>query len=231
MPRACSPCAETRRSSTCCSASTWRTAACVDDLRREGEQYGRDTGRHRAVRDTGSQRQQRRSEHLDLLGRRAGVEFLNPFLDRRVIEVAASLPGEMIFARGETKVALRRTMEGRLPSEVIGKRIPTARGGPYAFGLGADGGPDIVRRLFADPALARIGVVDAAKLRQAHERFLAGDGSQLTRLVSAVGGEIWLRRETGEPPSRVSRPSPALDTPTRRRRRRCRRRTRRPPPR
>ena len=171
----------------------------LDDLRREGEQYGRDTGRRRAVRDTGSQRQQRRSEHLDLLGRRAGVEFLNPFLDRRVIEVAASLPGEMIFARGETKVALRRTMEGRLPGEVIGKRIPTARGGPYAFGLGANGGPDIVRRLLADPALARIGVVDAAKLRQAHERFLAGDGSQLTRIASAVGGEIWLRRETGEP--------------------------------
>ena len=49
------------------------------------------------------------------------------------------------------------------------------------------------------PLLARIGVVDAPKLRQAHARFLGGDRSLLTQLVSAVGGEIWLRRELGEP--------------------------------
>jgi asparagine synthetase B (glutamine-hydrolysing) len=171
----------------------------IDDLRREGEQYGRDTGRHRTVRDTGSHRQQRRAEHLDALGHRAGVEFLNPFLDRRVMEVAASLPAEAVFAGGETKLALRRSMAGRLPEKVTDKRLPTARGGPYAYGLGAEGGPDIVRRLFADPALERIGVVDGAKLRAEHERFVAGDRLQLMRLISAVGGEVWLRRQLGEP--------------------------------
>ncbi|MDQ3587530.1 MAG: asparagine synthase-related protein [Actinomycetota bacterium] len=171
----------------------------LDDMCLEGRVYGSDTSRRRTVRDSGSHRHQRRSEHLDSLGRQAGVELLHPFLDRRVMEVAASLPGEAVFGGGETKIALRRAMSGRLPDKVIDKRLPTGRGGPYAFALGPEGRGNVVSALFADPVLGRLGVADPTVLRSAHDRFVQGDHSGLMRLISAVGCEIWLRRELGEP--------------------------------
>lgn len=50
--------------------------------------------------------------------RAAGVEPVVPLLDDRVVTAALALPGELLAANGERKIALRRAATGRVPESV-----------------------------------------------------------------------------------------------------------------
>ncbi len=53
---------------------------------------------------------------------RFGVEVRYPLRDRRLIELALSLPTEDLYRRGETRPLLRRALRGRLPASVLGRQ-------------------------------------------------------------------------------------------------------------
>ena len=50
--------------------------------------------------------------------RAAGVEPVAPLLDDRVVAAALALPGELLAADGDRKIALRRAARGRVPESV-----------------------------------------------------------------------------------------------------------------
>ncbi|EMA69689.1 asparagine synthase [Halorubrum aidingense JCM 13560] len=50
--------------------------------------------------------------------RAAGIEPVAPLLDDRIVSAALALPGELLAADGERKIALRRAAVGRVPESV-----------------------------------------------------------------------------------------------------------------
>jgi|AntRauMinimDraft_4_1070384.scaffolds.fasta_scaffold00010_90 asparagine synthase (glutamine-hydrolysing) len=50
--------------------------------------------------------------------RAAGIEPVAPLLDDRIVAAALALPGELLAADGERKIALRRAAAGRVPESV-----------------------------------------------------------------------------------------------------------------
>jgi asparagine synthase (glutamine-hydrolysing) len=58
---------------------------------------------------------------VDRMTMAASLEARVPLLDHRVVEFALRLPRKLKMGHGQTKVLLRRAMEGRLPSAVLEK--------------------------------------------------------------------------------------------------------------
>ena len=93
---------------------------------------------------------------VDRMSMANSLEVRCPFLDRRVVEWAAAIPGPLKLASGEGKRILRRTFTDRLPAEVFarpkkGFEIPIAEWltGPLA---------DLTRRAIDPVRLAREGL-------------------------------------------------------------------------
>jgi len=59
------------------------------------------------------------------------IESRVPYLDHRLVEIAFRLPYHLRVDGAETKVILRRLMEGRLPEEIVGARLKKVFGTPY----------------------------------------------------------------------------------------------------
>ncbi len=57
-------------------------------------------------------------ERYNRMGRSTGVEFLQPFLDKELVEYCLALPNEQKFHRGVEKRILRNAMKGILPESV-----------------------------------------------------------------------------------------------------------------
>jgi asparagine synthase (glutamine-hydrolysing) len=61
-------------------------------------------------------------ERYDRVAARHGIEPRDPFLDLRLVQLAARLPGEQLLANGWRKSILRRSVHGLLPEEVRFRR-------------------------------------------------------------------------------------------------------------
>ena len=129
-----------------------------------------------------------------------GVEARSPLLDLRVVEFALSRPVEERSDGTETKILLRRAMNGLLPAAVLAPRS-TRTGVTAGFSARRmrESYPVLLARLFSEPMrLADLGIVEPARLREAADRWQhQGDESIRIRLFDAMRVEFWLRgRET-----------------------------------
>ena len=126
-----------------------------------------------------------------------GVENRSPLLDRRVVEFALSRPIHERASAYETKTLLRGSMEGLLPPSVLARRsYRTGVTVGFSRRRMREAYPGLVERLFARPLLlADLGIVEPAKLRDAAQRFFAGDRDEFLRvnLFYAMKVEFWLR--------------------------------------
>jgi asparagine synthase (glutamine-hydrolysing) len=122
---------------------------------------------------------------------RYGLEVRHPYMDRRVMEYLISLPLRQIYRGGVDRVVVRRAMDGLLPDPVR-CRESKSNLGPYLRYSLCDRAAPQVEALLEDPLLARLGYVDAARLRQAwaacRER-----GSHAPALWMTITAEMWLR--------------------------------------
>lgn len=116
-----------------------------------------------------------------------GIEARVPFLDFRLLELAARLPDRLKVDGGWTKVALRRAMRGRLPDGVLRRRDKMGFATPE-MGWLRQSLPDVSRTLRNGQVTERGWV-----RRDEIERLLAlaqpADAGQLWRLVTL---ETWL---------------------------------------
>lgn len=63
-----------------------------------------------------------RMAYLDDLTAFVGIEWRQPYLDRRLVEFCLSLPQNMFCHRGEDRVVLRRAMRGYMPERLRRRR-------------------------------------------------------------------------------------------------------------
>jgi asparagine synthase (glutamine-hydrolysing) len=129
-----------------------------------------------------------------------GVELRSPLLDDRVVRFAVRRPWSERSDGRETKILLRRAMRGLVPDSVLAPRAHRT-GVTSAYFLRQLRGParahieDVLR----DPLLARLGVIDADRLRSAWAHVLQHDDDDLGgRLFFTVQAEWWARAHGAE---------------------------------
>ena len=125
----------------------------------------------------------------------ASVEARVPFLDHRVVEFAASLPGSLNAANGTGKLLLRRLLAKRLPPAAF-ERPKAGFTLPVEHWL-AHELRDWAESLLSREALKRAGLLDPEPVRALWEAQLAGDTSRHSLLWNALMLQAWHGRWAG----------------------------------
>jgi asparagine synthase (glutamine-hydrolysing) len=155
------------------------------------------------------------SSRLAALGLEEGVEARSPLLDQRLIRFAAQRPQWERRSGRETKLLLRRAMQGLLPDEVLASR-------PFKTGVIVNAVvtamreryPDLLRCLTDSPVLGELGLIQPGALQRAYSEYLShGDSDVAQALFSTAQVELWLRarlRSSGPAPLRAQTDSSAM---------------------
>lgn len=124
----------------------------------------------------------------------SGVDVRFPFLDRRLAAFVAAVPAELLLRDGLRKWLLRRALHEELPASIRQRPDKTGFGGYLDLGLRVREAARL-RAMLAEPLLAELGWVDAARLRSAYERYLAGsEAVSAPDLFFPITLERWLRQ-------------------------------------
>lgn len=130
--------------------------------------------------------------YTDRMSMAAGVEVRVPFLDPRLVEMAARIP-DQFKQRGRTgKWVLKKAMEPYLPHDVI-YRPKTGFGAPLRRWLHDELRP-LADEVLSPSALQRRGIFDAAAVRTLRDSDAAGHIDAAYTLLSLMNIEIWCRR-------------------------------------
>ena len=124
----------------------------------------------------------------DRVSMAASIESRVPLLDRRLVELVASLPPRMKFAGGELKHVLRRAAGDLIPTRVLERKDKMGFPVPlqsWARGESRDFFCDV---LLSDAARAR-GIYDPAAI----EKLLDGEPAFGRRLWGMLSLELWFR--------------------------------------
>ena len=125
-----------------------------------------------------------------------GVEQRTPLYDRRVVEFAVSRPLSERASGVETKLLLRRAMQGLLPQNVTAPRR-TRTGSALAYlkrSLLAECRPAFEQVFAGSLALADFGIIDPSALRHSLAHFLRdADPMVGLHLFDTFQAELWVR--------------------------------------
>jgi asparagine synthase (glutamine-hydrolysing) len=137
---------------------------------------------------------------VDRTSMAVSLEVRAPFLDKRVVEYAASLPASYKLRGRSTKYILKRAVAPLLPPFVT-RRGKKGFGVPVADWLKGRLRP-LARDLLAPARLRRLGLFDAdyvARLQDEHERGIANHRKLLwTLLVFALWHERFMTKQKAE---------------------------------
>ncbi|REE96754.1 lasso peptide isopeptide bond-forming cyclase [Thermomonospora umbrina] len=163
-------------------------ADAIRDAARHAQPLAPDRGRHadlHAIRDCS-----RIIRQWEQMSARAGLPMASPYLDDRVIEACLSVRVEDRVTPWRYKPVLAAAMRGIVPDECLRRTTKAEAALDAAEGLRLHGGD--LQSLWEDSRLARLGLVDAAALKD-----LTGcpDDPRLRQaiLYSTIGCEVWLR--------------------------------------
>ncbi|HEX2313997.1 MAG TPA: lasso peptide isopeptide bond-forming cyclase [Thermomonospora sp.] len=180
----------------------WITPDAADaaaDVIREAARHARpldpDRGRHadlHAIRDCS-----RIIRQWEQMSARAGLPMASPYLDDRVIEAFLSIRVEDRVTPWRYKPVLVAAMRGIVPDECLRRTTKAEAALDAAEGLRVHAGD--LQSLWEDSRLARLGLVDAAALKDLTGR---PDDPRLRDaiLYSTIGCEVWLRTLEKETP-------------------------------
>jgi asparagine synthase (glutamine-hydrolysing) len=128
----------------------------------------------------------------DKMSMAASLEARVPLLDHELVEAVSAMPASAKIRNGRLRVVQKDSMRGRLPRRVLQKR---------KRGFGCPVGAwfrtelrDLLRDSLAPPALARGGILDAAKVQTLiteHERYRE-DHTEL--LLALLTFQLWTNR-------------------------------------
>lgn len=137
-------------------------------------------------------------EWWDRLATMAGcVEVRHPFCDRRVVEFACSIPDDQMAAE-EPKGLMRAALGDRLPTLVRRRRDKADFATLINYRL-AVADAEEMRKLFDDPCLEQLGIVNGASARNAYDVYRRRYGADLAdksgpdTVWELLSLEAWLR--------------------------------------
>jgi asparagine synthase (glutamine-hydrolysing) len=121
-----------------------------------------------------------------------------PFLDRRIAELAFSVPGEFLYRNGVTKSILRDAVRGSVPQVILDRRDKVAFQPPQTRWLSEPAWVERIADVLLDPGAAGADLYDRAPIeadaRSGHWR----DPAALWRALSV---ELWLQAFAEPQPS------------------------------
>lgn len=129
----------------------------------------------------------------DRLSMGFSVESRTPFLDYRLVEYLAGLPGNEKMREGATKALLRESMRGITPKEILDRKDKMGFATPTS-GWFRDQVREDVRAYLLDRQTHDRGMLDMAQVERTLARHAAGEvdaGNQIFRWLSL---EAWFRR-------------------------------------
>jgi asparagine synthase (glutamine-hydrolysing) len=128
--------------------------------------------------------------YTDKMGMAASTEVRVPFLDNRMIDLAARMPADLKMRRMQQKWAFKQSQRGRVPDEVI-TRKKAGFGAPIRAWLA---GPlaERVDATASDGALVRSGLVDMTAARQVIDSFRANREDNALQIWALLTLDLWL---------------------------------------
>lgn len=121
-------------------------------------------------------------EQADRCSAAYGIEYRHPFLDRRLIEFALSLPEDQRQRAEGGKIVLRSAMRGHLP-ELVRRRVSKAHYSElYLQSFAALGGKACFDRL----AIADLGWVNASRVQRMYEAGVTAAASGDDRYAASM---------------------------------------------
>ncbi len=129
---------------------------------------------------------------VDRLSMAHSVEVRPPFLDHRLVEYVATLPGHMKIRRGRVKSILKEAVADLLPDGLV-DRPKEGFVMPINGWLSAQLG-DYVRETLSPARLARHGLLDAAAVDALMRRHQAGETALASRIWNLVSFQRWWDR-------------------------------------
>jgi asparagine synthase (glutamine-hydrolysing) len=167
-------------------------ADAVRDLIRRAapsaETLGHVRGQHQEVADLGTVA--RVTRNFAVLARQRGVALAVPFLDDRVIEAGLAIRPEERVTPWRYKALAVEAMRGIIPERSLARNTKAIGSHEVEAGF-RDNRADVLA-LCEDSRLGRLGVVDAAALREVCRRPLP-TRLEFSALYPTLACEIWLR--------------------------------------
>jgi hypothetical protein len=119
-----------------------------------------------------------------------GLERVDPFFDRRLVEFVFSLPADQLGRPGQSRFLLRKALEGRLPEALRTRQGKTDFKPLFERGL-QDKERQSVADLMADPDIVRRGFVKRSWLQETLDSDWGEDGYFVWLYISL---ELWLKQ-------------------------------------
>ncbi len=133
---------------------------------------------------------------VDRMSMAASIEARVPLLDHRVVEFAWSLPPHMKLRLGESKVILRRMMQGHLPGHVL-EKPKDGFSIPVKHWLRTSLRP-MMEDLLSEASLNRRGYFQPQVVREWMDEHLEGRVNHAHRLWGMMVFEMWAREVLDE---------------------------------
>ena len=126
------------------------------------------------------------------------VESRTPFLDYRLVEYLAGLPGHEKMRKGATKWLLREAMHGITPQEILDRKDKMGFATPTS-GWFRDQVRDDVRDYLLDERTKSRGVLDMAQIEHTLARHNTGETDASNQIFRWLALECWFRRFFDQP--------------------------------
>jgi asparagine synthase (glutamine-hydrolysing) len=128
---------------------------------------------------------------IDIATMAHGLEARSPLLDHQLMELAASIPGNLKVRGREKKWILREALRPWLPAAVLDRR-KQGFSVPLSTWLRTDL-QTWAREILLDPGTARRGYFEPATVRRLLDRHAAGTDADARRIYSLLMLELWHR--------------------------------------
>ena len=128
---------------------------------------------------------------VDRMSMAHSLETRSPLIDHKVVEYAASIPGDLKLKGNRLKYLLRKVAGRYLPDELI-----TRQKQGFAFPLGIWMRTELrqfMQNLFAESRMIELGIFDAGYVRQLIDEHLSGRRDHNYRLWLLMNLEVWYR--------------------------------------
>jgi asparagine synthase (glutamine-hydrolysing) len=102
---------------------------------------------------------------------RAGLQYGDPWSDRRIAEFILSIPAHVLSPAGREKWLLREAMRGILPEQARDGSFSANPGPSYERGM-FERGVEAGRALLATPRTEELGLIDGGEARAVYERMI-----------------------------------------------------------
>jgi asparagine synthase (glutamine-hydrolysing) len=136
----------------------------------------------------------RRTMRMFALERWSGEGYLDaryPYLDRRIVQFALSVPLEQAVRPGESRSLVRRGQKGHGPPAVLERRTKSGPGEAMNRALIHEW--PRLSQVLKDPRVVAHGFVDGDAFRTALTRARHGMTSNSSQLLKTLSLELWLR--------------------------------------